>query len=121
MTFKKMFLIDAIGALISSVLLGFVLPYLNSYIGMPLNILYILAGLALIFFIYSLSCFFLAKENQAYLLKIIAIANILYCLLTISLVGNYISQLLTIGIIYFIIESLIIISLGIFELKFARN
>jgi hypothetical protein len=44
---KTLFLIDAIGAVLSTVLLGIVLVAFEKYIGMPTNVLYALAATSL--------------------------------------------------------------------------
>ena len=56
-------------------LLGIVLVELESIIGMPTRILYILAILACGFTVYSFLCYLLVKENWRPFLKIIAIVN----------------------------------------------
>lgn len=121
--FKKLnpriiFLLDSIGALVSGLMLGIVLVTFNKYIGMPRNILYILAAIAILFSIYSITCYFLNLKNWRPFLKGIAVANILYCLTTAAAVLYFFSELTTIGILYFIGEIIIILTLSINELKY---
>jgi len=85
-TYKKLFLIDSLGALITALILGFVLTSFEDTFGMPAGILYILSLIAFIYSIYSSLCYLLIKTNFILFLKVIAIANLLYCFITIALV-----------------------------------
>lgn len=106
---KHLFLIDGIGALISGFFLGVALVQLESYIGMPASMLYVLAGIALIFAAYSLSCYALTPNKWFTYLKAIAIANTMYCFLTMGLVIYFYNQLMLLGLMYFLLEITIII------------
>ena len=121
LTPKKLFLIDGAGALTSAFFLGIILVHFNSLFGMPVPVLYILALLACVFAVYSLSCFFLLKRNWRTFLLPIAIINALYCCLTLALVIYFFSQLTTLGILYFVGEILIIIGLVSVEFSAYRK
>lgn len=109
---KQIFLIDALGAVLSAFSLGVVLVQLEAYFGMPKNILYILAGIAAVFAIYSFVCYFFStKIWRPHLLKGIMVANLLYCCLTLILVLYFYQQLTILGWIYFLLEMLIIVVL----------
>jgi hypothetical protein len=114
---KKLFLLDSIGAFTTAFLLYVVLRNFNEYFGMPERILIFLSVIAVCFFIYSMTCFFTIKTNWTPFIKGIIIANLLYCLLTISLVFFYHPQLTTIGIAYFLGEILVICGLVYIELN----
>jgi hypothetical protein len=101
---KRLFLIDGLGALLTAVLLSEVLARFENWFGMPLKTLYFLAFLALVCAIYSLSCYFWAVRNEGFFLKGIAIANLMYCCLTIGLVIALRSTLTLLGITYFVGE-----------------
>jgi hypothetical protein len=73
---KFVFLIDGLGALVSALLLGVVLPFFQDHLGMPLPIFYGLAALAATFCIYSLSCFFLVRTHQRKWLQAVMLANL---------------------------------------------
>jgi len=120
-SYRKVFLIDGIGAVITTLLLGLVLAQLESLFGMPVNILYLLAGIAATFAIYSISCYWLLKNNWSVFLKGIALANITYCLLTTALVAYFHHSLTWLGIAYFVGEIIIVLSLVQIELKTIRN
>lgn len=114
---RKMLLIDGIGAVITSFMLGVVLVQFNDYIGMPLNVLYLLAAIVLGFAIYSFSSYTLAKSGHKTLLKIIFTGNAAYCLCTSVLIIIYREQLSPLGIVYFIGEILIISGLLVIEYR----
>ncbi len=117
---RNLFLVDSLGALVSAILLGIVLVQLEKVIGMPRQTLFVLAGLALVFFVFSLSNYIFFGKNWRTFLRIIAIVNILYCCITMYLVF-FQHQLTTLGVIYFLGEVIIIVALAIFELKVANT
>ena len=116
---KKLFLFDAIGALISSVMLGIILAYIQPLVGMPKSILYLLAGIAFVFFIYSSFCFLFIKKNIKSFLIGIALANFGYCILSLIFMYNNFDLLTTLGITYFVLEKVIVIALASVEFKTA--
>ncbi len=118
---KQIFFIDGIGAIVSAFFLGFVLVQFNSWCGMPINVLYTLSGLALIFALYSFTCYFLTPIMWRPYLKFIAFVNALYCLTTLGLVIWHYHLLTFLGICYFIIEIVIIALLVSVELRYAKN
>ena len=116
---QKLFLIDSIGALTTATLLFVVLRNFKEYFGMPEKILTYLSVIAVCFFIYSTTCFFVIKANWTLFIKNISLANLLYCILTISLLVFYHQQLTTLGIVYFLGEIAIICGLVYIELNVA--
>lgn len=63
-TINKLFLIDGIGALITALLLSQVLARYESVFGMPASLLYVLAGVAACFAVYSLTCYCGSKKAE---------------------------------------------------------
>lgn len=118
---KLIFLIDGFGALLSVFLLSVVLVQLESWIGMPAQTLYILAGIAVFFAVYSFGCAFRIKKNWRSFLKVIVGFNLSYCILTFLLLFFHQAQLTNLGIVYFLLEILVIAGLAIFELKVATT
>lgn len=118
---KSIFLMDGLGAGLTTILLVVVLKRHNEYFGMPQDILTILSILALILSIYSFSCFAFSKSNLSKLLKIIIVANLIYCFLTLNLVIYFSNQLTIFGLLYFVGEILIICSLVMIELKILKT
>lgn len=118
---KRLFLIDSLGAVITALSLGATLPYFQSYIGMPTHILYSLACIAGVFAVYSLTSHFRLPSNWRIFLKIIAVANFLYCGLTLGLVLYFWQQLTWVGVSYFLLEMMVIVVLATVELRVAHR
>lgn len=118
---KTLFLIDGIGAFITAFLLFTILRTYHEYIGIPEATLTYLSVVAAGSCVYSLSCFFLVKENWPYFLQFISIANLLYCCVTMALVVYNYSSVTVPGIIYFAGEIVIVCILVSLELKVLRN
>lgn len=104
---QLIFLIDAIGALVTAILL-IGIAQLEQYFGMPSIVLYILSGIAFCLFIYSISCHRFIKSNWKPYLGIIIICNIIYSILSIGLIYKHYEKLTELGMIYFILELIII-------------
>ncbi|MFB5652453.1 hypothetical protein ACE5IS_17560 [Leptospira wolffii] len=115
------FLIDGLGALVSASFLGIVLVQFEAWIGIPTETLYLLAVVACLFSAYSL--FFYAKRpgNWRIYLRIIAIANLVYCLGTLSILLYYKESIRLLGILYFLGEKTIVIALASFELRLSNQ
>jgi hypothetical protein len=116
---NRLFLIDSLGAVISALSLGVVLVQLESLLGMPRDILYYLAAAAVVFAFYSFACYWRVKENWRPFLKFIAIANFVYCLISIVLVCQHYSELTILALLYFLSEFAIILTLVAIEWKTA--
>lgn len=117
----RLFLIDSLGALLSALMLGLVLANLENVFGIPPGVLYFLAFIACIFFVYSFLCFKGNIENWRPYMKLIAIANLLYCCLTIGVI-IYIPQKPTaLGLLYFVLEIFAVTILATIELKVAST
>lgn len=118
---KTLFLIDGLGALLSAVLLGVVLVRFENIFGMPRHVLYVLSIIAGLLSVYSLTSYFLIRKNPKPYLKILAIANFLYCCLTVSLVFSFYKELSYLGLIYFLAEVGVIVTLAGIELSKASK
>jgi len=118
---KKLLLIDSVGALMSAFSLFVIVRQFNEYFGMPQHILTYLSVIAVSFSIYSAACYFLLKERLKPYIRIIGIANIVYCASTLALLITFHSLLTVLGIAYFSIEILIICGLSYVELNVAAK
>jgi hypothetical protein len=116
---KKLFLLDGFGALLSAFLLGLVLVKFKSIFGIPLKTLYLLAFFPLLFVIYDFFCFTMVKKSFSPFLKVLAYANIMYCILSLTMVIYHFEKIKTLGWIYILLEILIVVLLAIIELKTA--
>ncbi len=86
---------------------------------MPPAVLKKLALGALLLWGYSGICAFFLKNSSASFIKGIAVANLLYCILSLSLLVIYYAELTILGIIYFVAELLVIFGLVWLEYKVA--
>ncbi|MEM7549511.1 MAG: hypothetical protein AAF363_07550 [Bacteroidota bacterium] len=120
-TFRKIFSIDALGALITFIMLSLVLARYESVFGMPEDMLNVLAGVAAGFAFYSSACFFLVKSNWLPYLMVIATANCLYSLTTLVLVIHFYQSLTVLGIAYFMGEIILVVSLAVLEFRMCRK
>ncbi len=113
---RKLFAIDSLGAILTAVMLFFVLPSLKAYFGMPTATLKNLALIAFLFALYSIICFLFLKKNWSFYLRIIAYANLSYCLLTLFLLIAFHAQITWLDWFYFLAEIVVILVLVYFEL-----
>jgi hypothetical protein len=116
-----MFLIDAAGAFVSIILLALVLPSFESVIGMPYRVLYLLAAFAAPLFVFSSLCWLFARERWRMLLNMVAVGNLLYCLISIAAIFWFKGDLTTLGIVYFVGEVIVISSLASIELIYSAS
>jgi hypothetical protein len=118
---KKIFLLDGIGALLTSFLLLVVVKHQTELFGVLPSACVKLSVIAFVFCLYSLTCHFLARENWRSLLKVIAFANITYCVTTVVLLTEFYEQLTPVAYTYFSIELGIITGLSIAEFRLASR
>ncbi len=119
-TSKKLFLIDASGAILSAFLLGVVLVRFETIFGIPSATLYFLAAIPIGFAIYDLYCYRQGEQIGKFL-KGIAMANLSYCILSIGLAFYHFEVVTTLGWLYIIGEVLIVIVLSVIEYNVARR
>lgn len=113
---KQLFLVDGLGAFLTAFFLVVILARYEGSFGMPGRILYFLSFVAGIYAVYSFICYFFILSKWRPYLKAVAIANIIYCCLTIGLVGYFYQSLTTLGVIYFFLEVIIMSGLILIEL-----
>jgi hypothetical protein len=118
---KTLFLIDSIGAFITAFFLFVIVQQFNAYFGMPETVLTYLSVIAVCFSVYSIACFSFLKTRRAAFIKLIGIANLLYCVLTMGLLIAYYRNLTITGLLYFSSEMIIICSLCHIELTVAKE
>ena len=114
---KQLFLIDGFGAVISAVCYFLVLANFERFFGLPQREVYYLGFLAIIYAAYSFICYIKDLEHWQPFMKVIAMANLLHCFITIGLVIYYYQQITIWGMLYFIGELIIVIPLATLELK----
>lgn len=117
---RLVFLIDSLGAMATAFFLIVVMREFNEYFGMPDMILVYLSAIAACYCFYSAACFLFLKENHAPFIRVISIANLLYCVLTMGLLIKYSDQLTALGVTYFTAEIVIICVIAFAELNLAK-
>ncbi len=116
----KLFLLDGLGAVLSTILLwAWVIPFQPS-IGMPLETLRIFASIAPVLAVYSLTCYRLVKNYRPYL-TVIATANSAYCLATLVSLLWHRKSMTVLGTAYFLLEILVVSLLVNLEYRAARR
>ncbi len=118
---KTLLLIDSLGAFTTAFFLFAIMRRFNEYFGMPKTVLTGLSAAAGCFFIYSAFCFLFLKGSWAPFIRIIGIANLLYCSLTVGLLMKYYHALTIFGTVYFLTETVIICGLSYIELNSAKE
>jgi hypothetical protein len=118
---KQLFLIDGVGALVSAILLGVVLVQFEPYFGMPKRVLYLLAAIPCVFALYDFICYFGAPNDYSKWLRVIAIGNVLYCVLSLYFTIIYFEQLTTLGHLYFLSEIAIVLFLARLEWRAVKK
>lgn len=118
---RKLFLIDGLGAVLTATLLAAVLAQFESTFGMPSNMLYFLASIAVVFAVYSLTCYWKTPENWPYFLQGIAVVNLSYCMLTAAIVAWFRNEMTWIGVGYFVGETFVVSTLAGYEMITARR
>jgi hypothetical protein len=117
--YKNLFLIDSIGALLSALMLIVLFVGFETTFGVLSKVVYFLAIIPCVFSLYSFIGFLGKVQNWRHYMKIIAIANLLYCCLTLGLVFYFHQDLSIWGITYFILEIITVTILATIELKVA--
>ena len=118
---KTIFLVDGMGAGVSVMILGVVLPAYQPFIGMPTKTLYLLAALPAVFAIYDVYCYRRVNLAQAKWLRRIILANFAYCMLSGFAMVWYFDQLTPWGIAYFAAEFIVIMGLVFYEAHIYRD
>lgn len=118
---KRLFLIDGFGAILSAFLLGVVLVKLEGFFGISSTILYSLASVPILFFMFDFICYAIyLKTIKPYLIGI-ALLNFLYCFLSIGVIFQFSPNVTFLGWTYIGIEISIILFLVMIELKIANK
>lgn len=117
---RTIFLIDSLGAILTTFSLFLIKWYFNHYFRIPNTALTYLFIIASVFCFYSISCFLFLKEHWAFFIRIISFANLFYGSLILGLLIKYHNLLTTVGILYFLIEIVIICILSCLELKMTK-
>ena len=117
---QKIFLVDAIGAMIS--VFSLLIPYsFEKLFGMPKSAVSIFISIAIVCSIYSTTIYLTKTKNWKLYLTIIALFNISYCIFTVYHIFKNFNTITLYGYLYFVAEILIILTLSIYELRLSRT
>jgi hypothetical protein len=118
--FRGVLRLDGAGALLTAFLLGVVLVRFEPWFGMPRAVLWSLATIALGFASWSWVHAFRRRSDPRRALRVIAVANLLYCGLSAALVLVFLARLTALGVAWFVGEIVVVATLGLAELRMAR-
>lgn len=114
---RKLFLIDGVGAIVSAFLLGVVLVQLEHWFGIPRPTLYLLAVIPCFFATYDFYNYTRKDAQRSSALKGIAVANLLYCCLSLGFAIYHYPVLTPLGWGYILSEIGIVVALAYVELS----
>lgn len=117
---RTLFLVDGVGALVTALLVGVVLPTLGEHIGTPRPVLRALAMTAAVLAAYSLTCAATRPKRWPGYLRGIALANAAYCVVTAAFLIRFSATLHALDWLYFVGEIVVVCALVTFELRVAR-
>jgi putative flippase GtrA len=118
---RQLFLVDGIGALISSFMLAIVLVKLESIFGIPSLVLYFLASFPILFALFDIYCYVQLNNSSVHYLKIISLLNLSYCCLSIGLALFHFEVITGLGLAYLALEILIVFALAFIEWEVANR
>jgi hypothetical protein len=114
---KTLFVLDAIGALVSAFLLGVVLVQYQAVFGIPIHVLHILAVFPCLFAMYDVGCLIAKPTNIGAYLKGIAFMNLGYVVLSLSLAFIHQDAITLFGWMYLFGEVAIVSLVAMVELR----
>jgi hypothetical protein len=114
-------MVDFSGALISAFMLGIILVHWNSFFGIPVYALYVLAVIPCFFALYGLSVYAVESANAFAFLKNMSYLNLAYCIFSAGVAIFYASRIKAAGWIYLVVEILIVLFLARLERRVALS
>ena len=118
---RRVLILDALGAALSVMLLGAVLPALEAYLGMPVSVLYGLALWALCCLLYDVGCLALADLARPHWLTGVILLNSAYWFLSGALAIHHRHALTALGVAYFVGELCVIAGIVALEVRVLRR
>jgi hypothetical protein len=118
---KKIFLLDGTGALLSACFLLLLLAPFRQFFGMPLQTLYLLSAMPVVYALYSFCCFGFLSGNWRPFLAGIIFGNLLYFFVSFALVIECFDKLTVAGVVYFVLEMIVLAGLIKLEIKCYRT
>jgi hypothetical protein len=121
LTPRKLFLFDLAGALLSAFLLGIILPIWQPVFGIPVGALRFLAAFPLGFALFDLYSLRQPPVRQRRLLRVIAVLNGGYCLLSLGVGWAHRGELTGLGWGYLVSEILLVLGVAALEWRSATS
>ena len=118
---KNLFIVDGLGALLSSFLLGVALVKFQEYFGIPVPTLYFLAVLPLFFVLYDFYSYIKPATHSGRLLRILSYVNVSYCVLSLGLAFYHFKVVTLLGWVYILVEIAIVLFIAIIEFKVSKR
>ena len=115
------FLLDGGGAVLTAALPLVIVCFFGNIFGIPLQILYLLSGIASLFALYSFSCAFIDPAHWRPYLRFISMANLAYCALPIGLMAHFHAEIPALGMVYFCGEILVLLGVVWVEWKLVKE
>ena len=114
------FLIDAIGACVSGILLCLIFKFQYAF-GMPEEVLLFLLPIPAILGVFSLMSHYIKPSYWPVLLMLIAIANLTYGSITLVFCLIHYKELTVLGWTYFTLEFAVLLLLAIIEIRISQR
>ena len=118
---QRLFLLDGLGALLSTTVHGVLIPRYEAAFGMPRPVLYGLTAWAFLSMLYSLGHAWLVRPLPARRLRWIALANTSYAGLALGLIVYRWASLTPLGVGYFLAEIAVVLFLARLEFNASRS
>ncbi|HYX33422.1 MAG TPA: hypothetical protein VE954_09935 [Oligoflexus sp.] len=113
---RTIFLLDGVGAALSFILSGLILPYFSDALGLSKELIYSLAGIPAICMIFSFRCYGFIKPIKSWMLLTIILANLAYSLISGSLIVFH-DGLSDVGKYLLLAEILVVMGVMILEIR----
>ena len=118
---RRVFLLDGLGALVSTLALVAVVIPLQPYFGLPRDLLWKFASVAAVFSAYSLTCAQVLRENFRPFMAVIALSNSVYSLATMGSLYSHRVAVTPLCVLYFMLEVMIVAALVSLEIRTIRR
>ena len=118
---RKMFWLDGLGALVSATSIGLIIANQEEIFGLPKEAAYFLAFIPCLFLLFSWFHYYNFPKVWRPALKMIAVANLCYCILSIGVVFYHFQVLTNLGLAYFILEFIVVLFVVVLELRIVKN
>jgi hypothetical protein len=118
---RALLALDAGGALVTATLLGVVLVRYAAAFGIPPSVFRWLAAGVLFYFVYSATAALLNPARWVRAIRVIAVANALYSVVTLTMVVILRERITTLGTVYFVGEALLILGIAAAEWRYTTR